>query len=161
MNLDKAIPNRFRDSQLLRFERLVDHVDIDVLYGRQKIPEQRFYIGIGTIRAGKCRGSAKRVRFDSATELGVSRALLALAQKKIAVTPGNIRRSGIGFLGLYISFATFLHIAVQLVSGGEIQPGIGVIGIQRDCSLIRCLGAFGVGLLEVVLLVATEQVPII
>jgi hypothetical protein len=127
---------------------------------RKDAIEDEVDIGLGAKGAGKRFCAARGVAFDGATQFEEGGVQFAPAEEKIPISPGDLRGLWVSTLGVKKRIARCRKIAFRFINGSEIRPYVRGTRVQSQSSGISANGAGGVGILEAVLPVAAEQIPI-
>src|SRR5260370_13673571 len=137
-----------------------DDIEVSLGNGWQDATEVGFDVGSATEKAGERFRGAFGVSFDGKAHFGESRLKFPLPQKEIAVTPRDLSGKRGGLFGVQKSVARSDKIGFRFVSGGKIQPDFRRGGIQRQSRKVGVNGAASFGILEVVLPIAAQEIPI-
>src|SRR6266403_708185 len=141
--------------------RLVpNHIEVSLADGWQDAIEGGFYVGADAEGARERFGSALRVNFDGTAHFGEGRLELPLPQQEIAVSPGHLGGKGVSHFGVQKGVTRSNQIGFRFVSGGKIQPDFRRCRIQRQSRTVGANGTPGVGILEVILAIAAQQIPV-
>ncbi len=132
MKGDQPRPNDKSGADLRVGVELANSIQIHTAVRRQNVVEDRLNVSIHAPAARKGFGRALGIDGHGMADFRESRGKFALAQQKIAVTPGNFRRKWIHALGLQECVASGRHVAFQLIRRGKIEPGIGGTWIERE-----------------------------
>jgi hypothetical protein len=135
-------------------------IEISRANRRKHAIEDEVDIGLGTERARERFRGAGGVAFDGVTQLEEGGVQFAPAKQKIAVSPGDLRGLRVGAFGTEKGIARSRKIVIGFISGSEIHPHVRRTGVQRQSGGISANGTSGVCILEAVLPVAAEQIPI-
>src|SRR6267143_393559 len=133
--------------------RLVpNHIEVSLANGWQDTIEGGFDAGSGTQGAGV--GFRGKAHFD---EGGLK---FPLPQQEIAVSPGPLGGKGVNLFGVQKGVTRINQIGFRFVGGGKIQPDFRRCRIQRQSRNVGANGAPDVGILEVILAIAAQQIPV-
>src|SRR5713101_739854 len=161
MNGDEPLPNGQCGSELVGGAELANDAEIAVAISGKHGVEDRVDIGSDAPAAREGFGAAFGVDIDGAADLREGLRNFVLAQEKISVAPGGGGRERIRALGLEKRVAGAWEVAFGFVGGGEVQPGVGRAGIEKEGVAIILDGAAGVRLIEGVLPIAAEEIPVL
>src|SRR5260370_20211850 len=137
-----------------------DDIEVSLGNGWQDATEVGFDVGSATEKAGERFRGAFGVSFDGKAHFGESRLKFPLPQKEIAVTPRDLSGKRVGLFGVQKSVARSDKMGFRFVSGGKIQPDVRRGRIQRQSRKEGANGTASVGILEVVLPIAAQEIPI-
>src|SRR5713226_8796848 len=137
-----------------------DDIEVSLGNGWQDAIEVGFDVGSATEKAGERFRGALGVSFDGKAHFGESRLKFPLSQKEIAVTPRDLSGKRVDLFGVQKSVARSDKIGLRFISGGKIQPDFRRGGIQRQSRKVGVNGAASFGILEVVLPIAAQEIPI-
>src|SRR6266850_19734 len=141
--------------------RLVpNHIEVSLANGWQDTIEGGFDAGSGTQGAGEGFRGALGVGFDGKAHFGEGGFKFPLPQQEIAVSPGHLGGKGVNLFGVQKGVTRSNQIGFRFVSGGKIQPDFRRCRIQRQSRNVGANGAPDVGILEVVLAIAAQQIPV-
>src|SRR5256714_1042395 len=92
---------------------------------------------------------------------GESRLKFPLPQQEIAVSPRDLGGKRVDLFGVQKSVTCSDDLGFRFISGGKIQPNVRRSRIQRQSKKVGVNGARGVGILEVVLPITTQEIPVL
>src|SRR5260370_1196503 len=137
-----------------------DHIEVSLGNGWQNAIEVGFDVGSGTEKAGERFRGALGVSLDGRAHFGESRLKCPLPQKEIAVTPRDLSGKRVDLFCMQKGVARSDKIGFRFIGGGKIQPDFRRGRIQRQRRKGGVNGAASVGILEVVLPIAAQEIPI-
>ena len=128
--------------------------------GWHGLVEQNVRVRLYAQRARERFVRALRFEFHGFADFAERRVLLALAQQKVAVAPANIRGERIHALRGQKCFARARRLVFSIVRSRKIHQRFHGVRIERDGFVQGLNGSRGVGLLDVVEIRASEQIPV-
>src|SRR5437588_623837 len=138
-----------------------DGEQVSVAHRRKDAVHDPFDAGVGPQRARQRFGAASGFGFHGTAHLEERGVRLALAEEKISVAPGNVSRERISFLCVKESVASRRDIPRSFLGCAQVAPYLGRPRIQRQRNAIGPDSAGGVRVLQIVLPIAAQQMPIL
>src|SRR3989440_2014407 len=160
MNCCQPLPYYQGRGIFIVLRELVDYIKIAVEVGRKHVVQNGAHIRVDAPTARESLGATFRVHINSAAYFRKSLRDLVLTKQEIPVAPGYLGGKRISALRFAESVAGGLPISLRLVGCTEVHPHTGVMRIQSQCRAVITDGALSVRLIQRVLPIAPEEVPV-